>query len=220
MIRLIIVDDQALIRQGMSSLLQAKPDLAVVGEAENGQVALELIESLMDTPEQPDLILLDVRMPVMDGIATTQRICSHWPALNVMILSTFDDDEYVAQAMRHGAKGYLLKDTPSEELAEAIRAIHKGYTYLGPGLFEKTLVDSPNSETATAAPPEFFTLSPREKEVLQLIATGASNREIAAALHISERTVKNHVSSILSQLQLRDRIHAALLASKFLPDLR
>ena len=220
MIRLIIVDDQALIRQGMSSLLQAKPDLSVVGEAENGQAALELIASLIDTSEQPDLILLDVRMPIMDGIATTQNICQQWPDLNVLILSTFDDDEYVAQAMRHGAKGYLLKDTPSEELAEAIRAIHKGYTYLGPGLFEKTLANSANDEIIPAVPPEFFTLSPREKEVLQLVATGASNREIAETLHISERTVKNHVSSILSQLQLRDRIHVALLASKFLPDLQ
>ncbi len=213
-----IVDDQALIRQGLSSLLQAKPDLQVVGEAENGQAALELMDTLIDTPNQPDLVLLDIRMPIMDGVAATQYICQHWPEVRVLILSTFDDDEYVTQAMRYGAKGYLLKDTPSEELAEAIRAIHKGYTYLGPGLFEKTLTDASPLEAAST-PPELLTLSPREKEVLQLIATGASNREIAAALHISERTVKNHVSSILGQLQLRDRIQAALLASKFLPTL-
>lgn len=219
MIRLVIVDDQALIRQGMSSLLEAKPDLCVVGEAENGQEALTLIASLMGTPNQPDLVLLDIRMPVMDGVAVTQHIGQHWAEVNVLILSTFDDDEYVAQAMKYGAKGYLLKDTPSEELAEAIRSICKGYTYLGPGLFEKAMAVSSDTPVTTAAPPEFFALSPREKEVLKLIATGANNREIAKTLHISERTVKNHVSSILSQLQLRDRTQVALLASKFLTGL-
>ena len=211
MIQLIIVDDQMLIRQGLSSLLQTKPDLRVVGEAENGQAALAVIESLAETPDRPHLILMDVRMPVMDGVATTQQICQRWPDINVLILSTFDDDAYVADAMRYGAKGYLLKDTPSEELAEAIRSIHKGYTYLGPGLFAKT-----QTTTAQTIPPEVLSLSPREKEVLQLIATGANNREIAETLHISERTVKNHVSSILAHLQLRDRTQVALLASKFL----
>ena len=178
-------------------------------------MALTLIESLAGTPEQPDVVLLDVRMPIMDGVATTQQICQRWADINVLILSTFDDDAYVADAMRYGAKGYLLKDTPSEELAEAIRSIHKGYTYLGPGLFAKT--QAVNQRTANDIPPEVLTLSPREKEVLQLIATGANNREIAEALHISERTVKNHVSSILGHLQLRDRTQVALLASKFLP---
>lgn len=216
MIRLVIVDDHALVRQGMSSLLHAKPDLWVVGEAENGQEALALIASLMGTPNQPDLVLLDIRMPIMDGVAVTQHISQHWTTVSVLILSTFDDDEYVAQAMRYGAKGYLLKDTPSEELAKAIRSIHKGYTYLGPGLFEKTLTSSSNSPTTASAPPEFLTLSPREKDVLKLIATGATNREIADMLHISQRTVKNHVSSILSQSQLRDRTQVALLASKCL----
>ena len=216
MIRLVIVDDHALVRQGMSSLLHAKPDLCVVGEAENGQEALALIASLMGTPNQPDLVLLDIRMPIMDGVAVTQHISQHWTTVSVLILSTFDDDEYVAQAMRYGAKGYLLKDTPSEELAKAIRSIHKGYTYLGPGLFEKTLTSSSNSPTTASAPPEFLTLSPREKDVLKLIATGATNREIADMLHISQRTVKNHVSSILSQSQLRDRTQVALLASKCL----
>ena len=244
MIRLVIVDDQILIRQGMSSLLQAKPDLCVVGEAENGEIALALVASLMDTPNQPDLVLLDIHMPIMDGVVATQHIRQRWADVNVLILSTFDDDEYVAQAMQYGAKGYLLKDTPSEELAEAIRSIYKGYTYLGPGLFEKVLAVSPGSSKAANAPPtsrlspqeeavapdissstakippELLSLSPREKEVLRLIATGANNREIAEALRISERTVKNHVSRILSHLQLRDRLQAALLASKFLPNLK
>ncbi|MEO0534753.1 MAG: response regulator transcription factor [Cyanobacteria bacterium P01_A01_bin.123] len=219
MIRLVIVDDQVLIRQGLSSLLQARPDFCVVGEAEDGQGAIALIASLMGTPNQPDLVLLDIRMPVMDGVAAIQHIHQRWINLKVLILSTFDDDEYVAQAMQYGAKGYLLKDTPSEELAEAIRATHKGYTYLGPGLFEKAMTASPETANIPNIPPEFFTLSPREQEVLQLIATGANNREIAEALHISARTVKNHVSSILSHLQLRDRTQVALLASRFLPNL-
>ncbi|MEM1251778.1 MAG: response regulator transcription factor [Cyanobacteria bacterium P01_H01_bin.21] len=214
MIQLVIVDDQILIRQGLSSLLQTKPDLRVVGEAENGQAALAVIEALVETPDQPHLILMDVRMPVMDGVATTQQICQRWPEINVLILSTFDDAAYVTDAMRYGAKGYLLKDTPSEELAEAIRSIHKGYTYLGPGLFAKT--QTITDQVTGNIPPEVLSLSPREKEVLQLIATGANNREISETLHISERTVKNHVSSILAHLQLRDRTQVALLASKFL----
>ena len=244
MIRLMIVDDQLLIRQGMSSLLQTKCNLCVVGEAENGEAALALMDQLMDTPNQPDLVLLDIHMPIMDGVITTQHIRQRWADVNVLILSTFDDDEYVAQAMQYGAKGYLLKDTPSEELAEAIRSIYKGYTYLGPGLFEKVLaVSSGGASTLTSPPPtmlppeqesvsldhstalvnppsELLTLTPREKEVLGLIATGANNREIAEALRISQRTVKNHVSRILSHLQLRDRLQAALLASKFLSDLK
>lgn len=218
MIRLLLVDDQIIIRQGLRSLLESKPDLQLIGDAENGQRALELIEVLRGTPQQPDVVLIDVRMPVMDGIAATQQICQRFPEIRVLVLTTFDDDEYVSQAMRFGAKGYLLKDTPSEELAAAIRAVHQGYTHLGPGLFEKALNSAAvNSLIPATIPPELATLSPREQEVLRLIASGASNREIAQALYISERTVKNHVTSILSQLNLRDRTQAALFASTFLP---
>lgn len=218
MIRLLLVDDQIIIRQGLKSLLESKPDLKVVGEAENGQQALNLIESLQGTSLQPDVVLLDVRMPVMDGVATTQQICQRFGETQVLILTTFDDDEYVSQAMRFGAKGYLLKDTPLEALALAIRAVYQGYTHLGPGLFEKALVhqDAANS-VQSGIPPELADLSPREREVLRLIASGANNREIAQALYISERTVKNHVTSILNRLNLRDRTQAALFASSFLP---
>jgi DNA-binding NarL/FixJ family response regulator len=218
MIRLLLVDDQIIIRQGLKSLLESKLDLQVVGDAENGQLALDLLESLQGTPLQPDVVLLDVRMPVMDGVAATQQICQRFPETQVLILTTFDDDEYVSQAMRFGAKGYLLKDTPSEDLAMAIRAVYQGYTYLGPGLFEKALPHQSTAEPVKPAiPPELADLSPREWEVLRLIASGASNREIAQALYISERTVKNHVTSILSRLGLRDRTQAALFASSFLP---
>jgi len=209
-IRILLVDDQGIVREGLGSLLQAKPDLEVVGDAENGQKAVERALSL-----QPDVVLMDVRMPVMDGVAATRLLSQKAPNIKVLVLTTFDDDEYVSQAMQCGAKGYLLKDTPSDELAEAIRAVHKGYTHLGPGLFEKAMaaVTTPAPLPTIEPPPELEQLTPREQEVLQLIAEGYSNREIAQALYISERTVKNHVNSILGRLNLRDRTQAAILAT-------
>ena len=206
MIRVLLVDDQQIIREGLGKLLQAKSDLEVVGEAENGQMAVEQTLRL-----QPNVVLMDVRMPVMDGVAATRAIHEQAPDVKVLVLTTFDDDEYVAQAMRYGAKGYLLKDTPSEELAQAIRLVDKGHTHMGPGLFEKMMATTP--APLAAAPPEFDHLTPREQEVLHLIAEGYNNREIAQALFIAERTVKNHVNSILRRLNLRDRTQAAILAS-------
>jgi DNA-binding NarL/FixJ family response regulator len=207
MIRLLLVDDQGIIREGLRSLLETKPDLSIIGEAENGKAAVELALTL-----QPDVVLMDVRMPIMDGVAATRAIAEQAPSIKVLVLTTFDDDEYVTQALRCGAKGYLLKDTPSTELADAIRAIHRGYTQFGPGLMEKAFSSAPTPEE----PPEAFTqLTPREQEVLQLIATGCSNREIAEKLYISERTVKNHVNSLLRRLNLRDRTQVAILAAKW-----
>ena len=144
MIRVMLVDDQGIVREGLSSLLNMKPDLEVVGEAENGQVAIDRALVL-----QPDIILMDMRMPVMDGVAATQALRQQAPQINVLVLTTFDDEDYVSQAMRCGAKGYLLKDTPSDELAEAIRAVHKGYTHFGPGLFEKMTMAPPSSGKST-----------------------------------------------------------------------
>jgi DNA-binding NarL/FixJ family response regulator len=215
MIRLLLVDDQIIIRTGLKSLLDAKPDLRVVGEAENGQSAIAQVEKL-----HPDVVLMDIRMPVMDGLAATKLICQRFQATKVLVLSTFDDDEYVAQAMGFGAKGYLLKDTKSEELAAAIRAIYKGYTQLGPGLFEKIKASFTAPSAESTIPSELAELTAREREVLCLIASGSSNREIAQILYISERTVKNHVTNILSRLSLRDRTQAATFALPFLPQLK
>ena len=205
MIRILLVDDQYIIRQGLKTMLESNTDMEVVGEAENGHRAIELIPL-----SQPDVILLDIRMPVMDGVATTAAIVQKYPQTKVLILTTFDDDDYVSQAMHLGAKGYLLKDTEPDELALAIRSVYKGHTQLGPGLFEKVLL--PKKEAVIEPLPELGELTPRELEVLQLIASGSNNREIAESLFLSENTIKNYVTSILSRLGLRDRTQAALLA--------
>jgi len=222
MIRVLLVDDQTIIRQGLTNLLASQPDLQVVGDAANGQQAIDQVRRLYDTPNQPDVILMDVRMPEVDGVAATQQICADFPEVRILVLTTFDDTEYVQQAMRWGAKGYLLKQTPIEDLAIAVRAVYQGYTHMGPGLFEKTLGTPKTLENSAAAseialPANLRSLSPREQEVLKLIVAGLNNREIAEKLFISERTVRNHVTSILSQLQLRDRTQAALYASQFWP---
>lgn len=227
-IRLLIVDDQALIREGLQTLLNSKPDLEVVGNAENGQQAIQTIEKLYETPQKPDLILMDVRMPVMDGVAATQIISQRFPDIKVMVLTTFNDTEYVRQAIKFGAKGYLMKDTLSDELANAIRTVHKGYTQFAPGIIEKALDDSfktfptsninESSNKQEKEPPQLALLSTREKEVLRLIASGYSNREIAEELYISENTVKNHVSNILYRLELRDRTQVAIFARSFLDE--
>lgn len=158
-------------------------------------------------------------MPVMDGVTATQIICDRFPTIKVLVLTTFDDKQYIEKVMAFGAIGYLLKDTPSEELANAIRAADRGYTQLGPGLFKKVFSQRSILDTSAIknTKADLSELTPREREVLSLIATGASNREIAEILCITEKTVKNHVSSILSRLNLRDRTQAALFASTFLP---
>ncbi|MBF2014699.1 MAG: response regulator transcription factor [Rivularia sp. T60_A2020_040] len=212
MITVLLVDDQHLIRQGLKTLLELEADLEVVGEAANGKEAVEFVETL-----QPNVILMDIRMPLMDGVAATREIKEKFPQIKILVLTTFDDDEYIKAALQNGAMGYLLKDTPSEELAVAIRAVHRGYTQLGPGIVKKLLTQFPTDTlTQSSSPPPTLTeLTKREKEVLRLIATGASNREIAQQLYISEGTVKNHVTNILNRLELRDRTQAAIFANSF-----
>jgi DNA-binding NarL/FixJ family response regulator len=212
MIKVLLVDDQNLIRQGLKALLELEPDLEIVGEAENGEIAINFTAKL-----HPDVVLLDIRMPIMDGVAATREIQKRFPEIKVLMLTTFDDEEYVKAALENGAMGYLLKDTPSEELAAAIRAVYKGYTQLGPGIVKKLLTQFPPvTPIQSTIPPSLAELTPREKDVLRLIATGANNREIAQQLYISEGTVKNHVTNILNRLNLRDRTQAAIFANTFL----
>jgi DNA-binding NarL/FixJ family response regulator len=211
MIRILIVEDQTIIRQGLRRLLEAQPDLQIVGEAENGQQAIEQVAQYT-----PDLVLMDIRMPIMDGLTATPIIYDRFPKVKILILTTFDDEQYIEKLMQIGAVGYLLKDTPSEELAQAIRSAHRGYTQLSPGLFHKIFPQRSNSSVIKPGLVQdknpVVELTPREQEVLSLIAIGSSNREIAEMLYISEKTVKNHVSNILSRLNLRDRTQAAVFA--------
>lgn len=210
MIRLLLVDDQSLICQGLKAMLTLEPDLQVVGTADNGETSIEQVAAL-----QPDVVLMDVRMPVMDGREATRIICQQYPQTKVLVLSTFDDDRYVAQSIRAGAKGYLLKDMPSQELAQAIRFVHSGYTQLGPGLMEKLMANVPDLETVTSKPvqKELTELTPREQDVLSLIGQGLTNREIAQQLYITEGTVKTHVTHLLNRLNLRNRSQMAIYAN-------
>ena len=207
-IRVLIVDDQRLVREGIASLLEIQDGIAVIGTAVDGQQAIAQAEEAL-----PDVILMDIRMPVMDGIQATETIRARLPECKVLMLTTFDDDEYIIQSLRAGAYGYLLKDTPAENLAQAIKLTYAGIYQLAPSVAGK-LVGNWQTDTAKRPPePIEYDLTERELEVLRLLATGASNREIAEQLVISEGTVKNHISHILSRLGLRDRVQAALYAA-------
>jgi DNA-binding NarL/FixJ family response regulator len=190
-------------------MLSLEPDLQVVGTADNGETALEQVGIL-----QPDVVLMDVRMPVMDGRVATRAIVNQYPDIKVLVLSTFDDDRYIADAMRAGAKGYLLKDMPSEELAQAIRCVYRGYSQLAPGLLEKLMANMPTDRKVEPKSnhQELTQLTPREQEVLRLIALGSTNRDIAQQLYISEGTVKTHVTHLLNRLNLRNRSQLAIYA--------
>ncbi|MCF2151410.1 response regulator transcription factor [Desmonostoc muscorum LEGE 12446] len=218
MIQVLLVEDQEIVRRGLKTLLEIQPDLQVVAEAENGQKAIQQMENLYGGDSQPDIILMDIRMPVMDGVEATQRICQQFPNTKILILTTFDETQYISEAIRFGAKGYLLKDTPAQELVAAIHSIHKGYTHFGPGILEKMLVAVPASQPAPEKQPpaKLGELTTREREVLRLIASGLSNREIAQKLFLSEGTVRNHITNILNRLNLRDRTQAAIFANSFL----
>jgi len=210
-VTVLVVDDQRLVREGIASLLDIQDGIRVVGQAVNGQEALEKALALC-----PDVILMDVRMPVMDGIVATAQIHRQLPGCQVIMLTTFDDEEYIVKSLRAGAVGYLLKDIPASQLARAVQLAHAGIYQLEPSVAGKLvgMLDGVRSERAqTIAPPPLEgDLTERELEVLRLIGTGATNREIADRLVVSEGTVKNHVSSILGRLGLRDRTQAALYA--------
>jgi DNA-binding NarL/FixJ family response regulator len=209
-VTVLVVDDQRLIREGIASLLDIQEGITVIDMAVDGQEAVEKALAL-----SPDIVLMDVRMPVMDGIIATRTIRQQLPACQVLMLTTFDDDEYIVKSLQAGACGYLLKDMPAVDLAQAVKLAHAGIYQLAPSVAGKLVGQIKTVSSHQPAPPApsiDHELTNRELDVLRLIATGATNREIAQKLVISEGTVKNHVSSILSSLGLRDRIQAALFA--------
>lgn len=208
-IRVLLVDDQALFREALGTILSLQPDLQVVGEAANGQEALAAAAE-----HQPDVILMDLNMPILDGVAATRRLKESGAAARVIVLTTFDNDETVFDGLRAGAVGYLLKDVSSAKLVEAIRAAAHGESFLQPSIAAKVLAEFNRLEERVAAPPSLlvYPLSDRELEILRRLAAGDSNKEIAAHLFITEGTVKNHVTNILGKLGVRDRTQAALRA--------
>ncbi len=210
-IRIMVVDDQRLVREGIASLLEIQEDITVVGMATNGREAVDKAIEL-----KPDVILMDVRMPVLDGIQATAELGESLPECQVLMLTTFNDDEYIVKSLQAGAYGYLLKDIPATDLAQAVRLTKAGIFQLAPSVAGKLIGQLGNlpdqSKTKQTPPGKADNLTEREMEVLKLLATGATNREIANELVVSEGTVKNHVSNILSTLGLRDRLQAALYA--------
>jgi DNA-binding NarL/FixJ family response regulator len=208
MIRVLIADDQAMVRQGFGALLAAQPDLLVVGDAPDGAAAVAAARRL-----DPDVVLMDVRMPVMDGLEATRRLLTPGASLRVLILTTFDLDDYVYEALRAGASGFLLKDAPAADLVHAVRVVAAGEALLAPSVTRRLIAEfAARPRTRQPRPTALTALTPRETEVLRLIARGRSNQEIAADLVVAEQTVKTHVGRILAKLGLRDRAQAVVFA--------
>jgi DNA-binding NarL/FixJ family response regulator len=208
-IRILLVDDQRLMREGLRILLELEPDLKIAGEAEDGQSGLAAYEQL-----EPDVVLMDVRMSGMDGVEATWRLRERWPDARIIILTTFDDDEYVFEGLRAGARGYLLKDVSGHDLAEAVRTVAAGGALIEPSVARKVVAEfarmAPPARPSDVGLPE--PLSEREREILELLAHGLSNREIADRLSLAQGTVKNYVTTILQKLGARDRTQAAIRA--------
>lgn len=204
--RILICDDQAIVRDGIEMLLKLERDIFVVAKAQDGAHAVELA-----TKHQPDLILMDLKMPVMNGIEATRVIHAQCPEIKILVLTTYDDDEWVMDALRAGAVGYLLKDTPREKVVEAVRGTFAGKSFLDPNVAGKLIqqVSSPQQKISTTITEN---LTEREVEILKLIARGMNNADIAQRLHLSEGTVRNYVSVILDKLNLTDRTQAAVVA--------
>lgn len=223
-IRVFIVDDQRLLREGFRTLIELEPNLKVVGMAGNGEEALATVERLQTEGAPPEVVLMDVRMPRMDGIVATRAFRERWPEIQIIILTTFDDRELIHAGLQAGALGYVLKDITAEQLATAIRVVAQGQVLLHPDVASKVLaslsstltvpdIGTPVSAVSTGGD-EMAAFTEREREILALLARGASNREISETLYIASGTVKNHMSNILGKLGVRDRTQAALKAKE------
>ncbi len=209
-VRIVVVDDQELVRSGFQMILDSEPDFAVVGQASDGAEALDVIRL-----EQPDVVLMDVRMPNLDGVAATEALLSNRRDTDpkVIILTTFDLDEYVYSALKAGASGFLLKDTPADDLINAVRVVATGEALLAPSITRRLIADFVSGANAPIEPnPAFDSLTERETEVLRLLARGFSNAEIATELIVGETTVKTHVGRVLMKLGVRDRVQAVVAA--------
>lgn len=206
-IRVLVVDDQPLVRAGFGMILQSEDDLELVGEGTTGREAIEQVRIL-----SPDVVLMDIRMPEMDGVEATRQICSTSDAPAVLILTTFDLDEYVYASLRAGASGFLLKDAPGDDLIDAIRIVAKGDALIAPSVTKRLIADFAAQSPNPPATAGFDQLTERENEVLQLMAKGQSNAEIAASLILGETTIKTHVGRILMKLDARDRVQAVIAA--------
>jgi NarL family two-component system response regulator LiaR len=204
--KVVVCDDQAIIRDGLEMLLNLERDIQVIGQAQDGAEAIELVEK-----NQPDLVLMDLKMPVMNGIEATRRIRTRYPHVKVLVLTTYDDDEWVFDAIRAGASGYLLKDTPREDVIKAVRGTVAGKSFVDPSVAGRVLSQLAGSQTqpSTLVADK---LTEREVDVLRLLAQGLSNADIAGRLHLSEGTVRNYVSAILAKLEVSDRTQAAVIA--------
>ncbi|MCM1010961.1 MULTISPECIES: response regulator transcription factor [unclassified Brevibacterium] len=208
MIRVLLVDDQSMVRTGFRTILESEDGIAVVGEAQNGQIAIDRAIELT-----PDVICMDVQMPVMDGLAATAEIVRRDIGSAVLMLTTFDRDDFLFEALAAGAGGFLLKTAEAEQLIDAIKALASGDGLLSPEVTRRVIERSVHAPAATAQPsPALDLLTEREQEVLRLLATGLSNAEIAGRLHLGEATVKTHVSNLLAKLGIRDRTHAVIWA--------
>jgi DNA-binding NarL/FixJ family response regulator len=204
--KVIICDDQAIIRDGLEMLLKLEKDIEVLGQAQDGAEAVDMVKKA-----QPDLVLMDLKMPGLNGIEATRQIRSHYPQVKVLVLTTYDDDEWVFDAIRAGASGYLLKDTPREEVIKAVKGTAAGKTFVDPAVAGKLLHQVADKQVQ---PSTLLTdkLTEREVDVLRLVARGFNNADIAERLHLSEGTVRNHVSAIFAKLEVADRTQAAVIA--------
>ncbi|HLR35071.1 MAG TPA: response regulator transcription factor [Tissierellales bacterium] len=205
MIKVLIVDDQALIREGLTMMLSLFNEIRIVCEAKNGKEAIDILSK-----KDIDVILMDIRMPVMDGVEATKIIKGKYPDIKVLILTTFNEDEYIFEGLKYGADGYILKDVSSDELVEGIKTVHKGNLLLQSEVATRVVEAFKDSHTNIEGKSKLKTLTPREEEIALLVGEGKTNKEISTLLYITEGTVKNHITRILNKLKLRDRTQLAI----------